>query len=320
MKPLRNWKDWIKGENDMNEERLLILRMLENGRITAEEAERLLRALGDAPKAGSGFTTRDLGSVWQDAARNVREMGKQVSEKLVKEIQLAMESLAALPEWFGRWEIGGAAVEQVYRASGSVESLEIRTLHGNVKLVAEERGDVEVHVRAQVSEEAAQGDEPVIDRLWKNEDGHLSLIVDEGARGIRGAHVVVRLPFETVRRVTVRQTNGRIRAERVQALEWVLSTVNGAVELEQVPAMPGGRVEVKVVNGRIGWTVPKGTALEGTIRTGFGVAAVDVPGRLSAGSRVVRRRGEVLLRAPAGEERCVMELDVRTGKADVSEV
>lgn len=308
----------------MREERMMILRMMEKGQVTAEEAERLLRALGETEKESSWSTrgrTWDFGPVWQDAARNVRDLGRQMSEKLGKELQQAMESLAALPEWFGRWEIGGAVVEQVYRAPGPLAGLEIRTLHGNVRVVAERRDDVELHVRAQVSDGAGwTGEGNPLDACWRTEGGEVKFIVDDEAEVIRGAHVTVRVPEAPFDRLAVRQTNGRIRIELVQAQVVELMTTNGAVEMEQVVPAPDGRVEIRVVNGRISWTVPKGTALDGTLKTGIGVADIRVPTRLAEGGRIVRRRGEITLRAPQQVPACTLDVDLRTGRLEITEV
>ncbi|MBX6396642.1 MAG: hypothetical protein IRY98_13260, partial [Alicyclobacillaceae bacterium] len=291
----------------MSEERLLILRMLENGKITSEEAERLLRALGGAESGKTGarldwnrFSPLDFGTSWQDAARGVREVGKQMSEKIARELQQVLESLAALPEWFGRWEIGGVTVEQVYRVPRPLTQLEIRTLHGNVRIVAEDRDDVEVHVRAQVGESADSEEGNPLDRCWSLHDGAAAFVVDEETKTVRGAHVVARVPREMMERLAVRQTNGRIRVERVEVRFLELSVTNGTVELEHVASHPGGKVEVRVTNGRIFWSLPRGVALDGTIKTGIGVADIRVPGRLSDGGRIVRRRGEAVLRAPQG--------------------
>ncbi|MDI3256781.1 MAG: hypothetical protein QJR01_03470 [Kyrpidia sp.] len=309
----------------MREERMMILRMMENGQITAEEAERLLLALGETVKedlrqGGSRFRAWELGPVWQDAARNMRDLGKQVSEKMARELQQAMESLAALPEWFGRWEIGGAVVEQVYRAPSPVRALEIRTLHGNVRVLAERREDLEVHVRAQVADGAWTGDGNPLDDCWHAGDGTVSFTIDENVKSVRGAHVTVRVPDAPLERVAVHQTNGRIRVELVEARILELSTTNGTVEMEQVVPASDGRVEARVTNGRISWVVPKGSALDGTLKTGIGVADVHLPSRLAEGSRIVRRRGEIALRAPQGVPACEVEMDLRAGRLELTEV
>lgn len=80
----------------MQEERKIILRMLEEGKITAEEAEALLNALGDAPAGAENEPQEEpwvrLERMGEDFASKVevavdrfsRSLEQTVSEKLTK--------------------------------------------------------------------------------------------------------------------------------------------------------------------------------------------------------------------------------------------
>lgn len=80
----------------MQEERRMILRMLEEGKITAEEAEALLNALGDAPGGSEEEPQEDpwvhLGKMGDDIASKVEAAAERFSRSLERTVRKSSPS------------------------------------------------------------------------------------------------------------------------------------------------------------------------------------------------------------------------------------
>lgn len=145
-------------------ERLAILRLLAEGKITVEEADRRLRAIGD--EAGN---ERNLG---RDAAALAEEVGAEV-RRAIRSVQAS--------------EIGRTVSAEVTRAAGSVQRLDLG------RLVSE----IVAQVKAAIAEAAggASDQRVVTEERFSVEAGDVRLVQVEGANGnleIRGG------PGETV--------------------------------------------------------------------------------------------------------------------------
>lgn len=110
-----------------SEERMSILNMLAEGKITAEEAERLLQALGastDSPRSASSRDDDDRQGRGRRGGRRRGELNELVDE-IGEEVRGAVQSLQGS-------EIGRVVRKEVRRAVGSLQRLDMGAIVGDV--------------------------------------------------------------------------------------------------------------------------------------------------------------------------------------------
>ena len=250
----------------MNEERLAILRMLSEGKISVEEAEMLLRAVSDtsAERAQAHTTERkskevtelfqEIGQEISKAVASVQrsEVGKIVSE-VVDEVKGSIFSAMGA--------MGGTDEEQTITEpldwtldGAGVSKIDSQTSNGDISLDGSDRTQVTVYawkkVRARNQSEAEAFARQV--QVHVERHGDAIRIYKEHPKPPEGINVSVRYEIQGPRAIDValRTANGAIRARGVDgAVDAVTS--NGRIELHEVT----GRVEVRTSNGQIEATV-----------------------------------------------------------------
>ena len=279
------------------EDRRRVLGLLAEGKISAEEAERLLEIL-DARhhRDGSGENTGSQNS--QDPSIDDRieravittvRSAVETARSIVSEIPGSLER----PDGYGEAELSGERREDTFRVE-DVPTLEVENFNGRVEIVGDSE-DESVRVTAiirhpdLVDYSAVQEGDRVAVRTTPS--GKRSFL---GWRFLnRGAHIRISSPREAV--VEVRNSNGRAILRRIGG-EGTLRTSNGRIEVEDVT----GKFSMSTSNSRIEAARIEGEhrleSSNGRIRVWDGKGTFDV--ETSNGS--IRFSGEIL---PHGESR-----------------
>lgn len=302
-----------------DEERLAILRMLSEGKVTVEEADRLLRALGDEPaedrgRGRGGELTEEIGAEVRRAVRSVQasEIGRTVNA----EVKRAVGTVQRLD--FGRLaaeivaQVKGAVTEAVEGASGErvtaeerfdldaagVRLIQVEATNGNVRLQGGEGESVAVvavkRVKARTQAEAEAFAAEVL--VTVTQDGERIRVGHQHPQPPEGVQVQVNYSVECPARLgaEVSTANGNLRAAGM-AGGVVASTNNGNAHLDQC----SGRFELKTRNGNL---AVAGAELreEGRLATTNGNVSVEV----LAGTGILTAtttNGNVALRLPKDE-------------------
>lgn len=310
-----------------NEERLTILKLLSEGKITVEEAERLLRAVGaEAGEESRGHGRRERGrprdpgevveEIRDEVRRAVRSVqSSEVGRSVGQEIGRAMGSLQ-------RMEVGrmvGDIVDQVREAVGeAVEGAGARRIAeeqewtldgaGVTRLIAETtNGEVTVsggdttqvrvrarkRVRARTEEEATNFAREVVVQAVR--EGDVVRVSKEHPTPPRGVSVEVSYIIDCPRRLDaeLQTVNGNAQCTGLDG-DLQLCTTNGNVRLGEFR----GRVEAHSRNGNVGASLLE-MRTEGIFTTSNGNVQVTVSAGV-APLTATSTNGNVEVQLPAG--------------------
>lgn len=264
----------------MNEERMFILKMVEEGKITAAEAAALLDALGDerddeeerrerARRPGSDLAaqiseaiqaalrsvpniTEDVRESWNEVRKDLVQSLREMREEMKKKKLIDLSGLSHLVSHMR--EVGfGPAHEFEERFSGSfdaagVPDVELISKNGSLTVIGWEQPSYEVVVRKKVygrDEEAARR---VADEAVVVEKDAFRLKVDGRATGAVTVSAEVRLPRRQALALAATTSNGSVLLEGLTLKEGRATTTNGSVRVRSVSAE---RLVAATVNGRV---------------------------------------------------------------------
>jgi len=248
-----------------DEERRLVLQMVAEGKITAEEGARLLEALAGGGKGGErreagagervGERMEDLGKrigermedVGERIGEHMEDMGERIGGKMAgmgAGIADGVMKLLEMFPWVGVEFSDSLTREGQFRGEGPWE-VDVEFANGRLEVEGWDgpgwRLEVETRARGRETRNATD--------LVTVEAGDRSLKV-RSARMFGGGYSVsgvVKLPpGEYVLRGTT--SNGRMRARAIRCQVLDFDTSNGRIELDGVE---GDRVELETSNGAI---------------------------------------------------------------------
>ena len=191
----------------MKEERMKVLEMIQDGKITAEEAVKLLDALGDTAEEpqGEGRQRRRNGSrqrqrrrrrTVREATRSIPDVGKIVQEAM----QTASEAVSQWVEDSDRKHPEKAVRQQVETTPIQVsDRLSVRTPRGHVTSKIWDRDEVQVDAKISVwgtDEEAVQAFAEQIDIQIHRESGAVQIRPNVPKREKGDSIRSVRIDFE----------------------------------------------------------------------------------------------------------------------------
>jgi DUF4097 and DUF4098 domain-containing protein YvlB len=106
------------------EERMAILKMLSEDKISVDEAEKLLKAVGEESSAGTGEKRRERRDRSRREHPKNRELG-DLMEEIGEEVRKAVKSVQAS-------EIGRVVSQEVNRAVGSLQRMDVGGMVGDI--------------------------------------------------------------------------------------------------------------------------------------------------------------------------------------------
>lgn len=283
------------------EDRRRVLGLLEDGKITAEEAERLLEILDSGHREdGSGDKADRQDSQYAGTEQTIDDkIERAVLTTVRSAVEKARSIVSEVPgsmersDGYGEGEVDGEVREDTFRVEG-IPKLEVENFNGRVEIVGDsEDGRVRVTSVVRHPDLVDYSAVQEVDRVTvrTTPSGKRSFL---GWRFLnRGAHIRISSPREAV--VEVRNSNGRATLRRIGG-EGTLRTSNGRIEVEDVT----GKFSMSTSNSRIEAARIEGEhrldSSNGRIRVRDGKGTFDV--ETSNGS--IRFSGEIL---PHGESR-----------------
>ncbi len=264
----------------MRQDRLEVLKMLAEGKITAEEAEMLLRALDEAvapdeeanteaekPKQEKDFL-QEMGEMFQDIGRDIEiEVGKAVKaverpdvkkivNGVVDEVKSSVSEVIDTVSDITDIDISDKESQKqpvkqrldVFSGTG-ITKIDAQTANGKITLEGSDRDEVTVRAWKEVrGRRAAAAEFAEKVGIYAEQVGDELRIFTDHPPPPKGVNLSVRYAIETPREVDVnlRTVNSKIEVGGISgAID--ATTVNGTIELEGET----GPIRARTTNGSI---------------------------------------------------------------------
>ncbi|WP_284036305.1 DUF4097 domain-containing protein [Neobacillus sp. 114] len=238
----------------MKEERIRILKMVEEGKLSVEEALTLLEELEKAQAAMEQKQAQILNELstavhFEEAKKEDPVFAKYQStkEKIFEFVDTALKKIKEidLDLNFGH----SIEISHIFH-HGNVElkDMDIDLANGSVKLVAWDQPDVRVECQAKVyrvdnQDQARQNF--LRDVTFTVESEKLSFLTQQKWMKVEAVMFVPKTQYDKVR---VRIFNGSISGGDINVNDLRVKTANGKIQLEQ---LSGTKAEIETANGKI---------------------------------------------------------------------
>lgn len=307
----------------MVEEQMMVLRMLEQGKITADQAVGLLAALGQKEDSGKTAIRPDDQSMQrmvreeERRARQVvrketaraREMAREVKAEAKAEasyLRNDMERGSSDKTWgvLGALLGGGKNYSFKRDVSGHFSvahpNILVRNTNGRIELGTsnDDKWHLRLLSRVRAADEASA--QALAERLVQIESDDKSLIVQAQRMFGQNASVAIELlvPVRDYEQLSVITTNGSVKLAEIAAKKMEIKTVNGRVRGEKLQAealqtssvngsvvISGGlgHVEARAANGRLDVAITETMSSELDLKSVNGSVVVALPEAASVG-------------------------------------
>lgn len=271
----------------MHEEQRMILRMLEEGKITAEEAEALLTALGSKTDFSGSESQEDPWTRLEKMGEDFASKVEVATERFSRSIEHSVgDKLNKLPKILARFPFLGYEESQEFTrvvrgkvGSGEVIPIDLSNINGALRV----QGWSEEEYQLTCVQRLKGRDRDLLrSRLfsvpWDDdaEKTDFTLSVPHVSEGTISLHLMV--PEARLYSVRLFSQNGSLRVENLKGTAVNVDTVNGSIRLHSVNAQTiqgeGGNgscemegVEAKMVRHALG---------NGSYRLSLSAAEVDL--------------------------------------------
>lgn len=246
--------EFNNGVISLNEERKRILKMVEEGKLTVDEALTLLDELQKAQKTMEQKQEEIVNELstavkFEEAKKEdaYQEKFKSAKEKVFEFVDSALKKIKDLDLDFNFGH--SVDISHIFHHSDVyIKDMDIDVANGSVKLAAWDQKDVRIECQAKVyrvenSEQARQNF--LKDIIFAIEGQKLRFITQQKLMKV---DAVIYVPAEQYERVRVRMFNGPISSEDLNVGDFRAKTANGKINLDR---LNGRRAEVETANGNI---------------------------------------------------------------------
>lgn len=253
----------------MNQDRKRILEMVQEGKLSAQEAIILLDALeeGKAPapdlkhdgakesQVNSGLSGSDR-SANQNAGKesagdskkdedNFYKQMENAGERIFDFVNSALRKIKEIDFQFNQ----SVEIPHVFQQSGEgIDRIDIDVANGRVRVIPWEQEEVRIECQAKVyrAEDREDGRSYFLDNTIFSQDSNLLCFATK-SKWMR-VETVVYVPQKRYKKVSVRIFNGELTSERLECDDLIVKTTNGKVDLENIS---GRKLDIETVNGQI---------------------------------------------------------------------
>ncbi len=225
----------------MNEEKALVLRMLEEGNITADEAMRLLDALKDEDYSAYERDTEDK--------VNFFSFKENIFNKISDDLDVDLQNIdhSENDYRFSRYKYFESLEYSYHILDTDSFKFHITGLNGPIKIETSESSMVTLNIKAMANFELNQKEVPYFSQeirdnsfIFKPIDQHnLSLSIE------------LYIPDKDFNRVDIRNSNGALKLKGVTAPNIDIITRNGDIEISRIKSQ---RIIGETKNGHVDMT------------------------------------------------------------------
>lgn len=238
----------------MNEERKRILKMVEEGKLTVDDALKLLDELQKAEKTmeqKQQEIVQELSTTvkFEEAKKEdpFQDKFKSAKEKVFDFVDSALKKIKDLDFDFNFGH--SVDISHIFHHGDVyIKDMDIDIANGSVKLAAWDQKDVRIECQAKVyrveSQEQARQNF-LRDIVFEIEGQKLKFISQQKLMKI---DAIMYVPSEDYERVRVRMFNGPISGEDLRVNDFRVKTANGKINLDR---LFGKRAEIETANGHI---------------------------------------------------------------------
>ncbi|MEK3887909.1 DUF4097 domain-containing protein [Bacillus sp. FSL K6-3431] len=257
----------------MNEERKKILGLVQDGKLSAQEAIILLEALEKDEKMqepsesdkkvdeNTGAETNKTDTKKESTSDNSQSNGEQSSEnqkddtfysqlenageRIFDFVNNALHKIKHIDFQFNQ----SVDIPHTFQQTDNeIEKIDIDIANGPMRIVAWDQADVRIECQAKVyrSDDREEARKYFLDNtIFSIENGLLCFATQ--SKWMR-VETVVYIPKKEYKKITIRIFNGGLTGEDIQSELLTVKTTNGKVELAK---LEGKKFEVDTVNGQI---------------------------------------------------------------------
>lgn len=341
----------------MEEEIRMILRMVEEGKISADQAAELIKALEGREGSLDEEAARPPG---QAPPRDI-QFKDAIRDAVTRALSGVESGLGNLGEVLASWGSGNEVhkdFEGSFEPGGSV-SLHLSTTNGSIRLSAWEHPGYKVTVLARMRPGAAS-ERAILDMVDFDAGARsLSLEVHGGWPGVKPVSIVAFVPKDftydvelessngaieisglTCFSVRAETSNGRVRLDDIRAREARLEssngsvavlgsvsdlfceTSNGSIEVREFELKGENMCELETSNGAVRVELPDDPELGCSIsaETGFGGINIELPGLVYEVNERSIGHNEVRAKTDGYEQRdnrVILKVETSNGKIDI---
>jgi DUF4097 and DUF4098 domain-containing protein YvlB len=256
----------------MQEERKRILQMVEEGKLSADEAIILLDSLEKSKESTELSTSVNWNESTSSANKKASKKGRftyfiESAVQKMKDFDLDLN--------FGP----AHDVDHIFQNKDvSLSKLDIDIANGEIKIIPWDEKDVRVECKAKVYKVNSQEEARRLfldDVFFKIDDSKLTFSVQKKQIKVNACFYVPAEDYEVIR---TRLFNGHIFSEKLQVKEFKAKSASGRINVKEIE---GNKLELETVNGNIEISGCKGDKLEaetlnGAIQVHGSFETVDV--------------------------------------------
>ncbi|NLW16668.1 MAG: DUF4097 domain-containing protein [Firmicutes bacterium] len=306
----------------MSDEKMLVLRMLEAGKITVDEAVGLLEAIGQGDGADKRALTTTSAeqslrqAVWEEERRarqavraevaRARQLACEAQEEVKAEAQrLKNDAQCLRPEkaWRALGGLLGGGKEFSFkrelRGEFGVDNpyIDLHNTNGRIELGLSKNGLWQLSLHTRVRADDERNAQRIADRLIQVKSDENSLSVQ--ARRLFGQNASINiellLPQREYEELSIATTNGSIRLEELTATRMSLKTVNGKVTAEKLKA---NELQASSVNGSV---ILDGAIERGRAQAANGRITIRISEEMNSQLDVKSVNGAIKVELPEGD-------------------
>lgn len=237
----------------MHEERLLILKMVESGKITAQEAAELLEALeeGEAPKQAKGDDVwRRIEKQSEELARKIERAAERFSQSIETKLEDTgiSEQLGNLQRWLTKLPFLSGIANDVHEFVQEVEGsfapdaegipLLVKNINGAIDVEGWEGEGFKLVVTHRIRAKDRDG---ALDKMTQIDLPQQGAVIDRLEIEVREQNDTsisfkLFVPRKGPYVLRMRSNNGRCQVSNMLAKSVEVDTINGSVGISQVKA------------------------------------------------------------------------------------
>ena len=231
-------------------ERQKILELLQEGRLTVDQAEQLLAAMDRVKTDSANADAANTAKSEKNPLEDLKNIGAQVSSSIAQSLTDLRRNLEH--QWDNWTPFGGnsALASTEISLPASVETLSIETTNGDIQVVAWDEPYARLYIRGRVRADSVLEAKRLLGEALQSTqtDSHYELVVLHGGKdGVNQASVDLYVP-RALKQVTLHSQNGHLQLDSVNADDLQAETVNGAISLSRAKAV---RIRLVTHNGHV---------------------------------------------------------------------
>lgn len=261
------------------EERMAILQMVQEGKITAEEGVNLIKAIETAEQPELGAESSQPAPTGEEPAGEPRRDPIFTEGKGIVSDDLLKRLTGELLGLFGPSHRVEEDIEGEFASDGPVK-IDFSTSNGHIEVRPWDGPGFKLHLIKSVKSGSDRSAEEAARELAQidNVPGELTVRMRSGLSMFAGLSIEALLPRDRVAELNLRSSNGRIEVSDIDCPACTIVTSNGRIVAEGVSAKTA---KLRTSNGSITASGLTGSVEAGSSNGGISLTLADCEGEIS---------------------------------------